>query len=50
MAPPPTARVTAVDTHDIRAPARRESLARYTPHPGGGSRAADRDSRKEKTA
>ncbi|MGW2619714.1 hypothetical protein [Streptomyces sp. NPDC001500] len=48
MAPPPTARVTAVDTHDIRVPARRASLARYT-HPGG-SRAADRDSRKEKTA
>ncbi|MGQ4402149.1 hypothetical protein ACN6K4_002873 [Streptomyces hayashii] len=55
---PPTAGVTAVDTHDTydthdthdtRIPARRESIERYT-RPGGGLRAADRESRKEKTA
>ncbi|MDX3115513.1 MULTISPECIES: hypothetical protein [Streptomyces] len=46
---PPTAGVTAVDTHDTRIPARRGSIERYT-RPGGGLRAADRESRKEKTA
>jgi hypothetical protein len=49
MAPPPPARVTAVDTDDIRIPARRDVIARCT-HPGGGFPAAGRESRKEKTA
>ncbi|MEU5634661.1 hypothetical protein ACIA8I_35280 [Streptomyces rishiriensis] len=49
MAPAPTARVTAVDLHDIRVGVRRDAIARR-PHPGGGFRAADRDSRKENTA
>ncbi|MFI9567186.1 hypothetical protein [Streptomyces rishiriensis] len=49
MSPAPTARVTAVDLRDTCVGVRRDAFARR-PHPGGGFRAADRDSRKENTA